>query len=193
MSYVHSQPNTSYTLLADGAVDFDPSLVHTSVLTYGAIIIFYQVLVDFYTNTPQIAIERCNQACEGMVNTIRSISDADAELNTPLLAHFFFVAARFKLGMYRALGQPREKSFDTLMHGINMCGRRWIVARRLDIVLRAAIVEADSGQISKFPVDFWDLKQSHLDISEQMKDWMSSFKSDLHVGALNGPYLWMSQ
>ena len=189
MSYVHSQPSTSYIILADGAVDFDPCLVHTSVLTYATVIIFYQVLVDFLTNTPEIAIERCSQSCEGMVMTIRSISDADAELNTPLLAHLFFVAARFKLAMYRATAQAREISFDTLMHGISMCGRRWPVARRLDIVLRAAIFEVDSGQPSSLPVDFWNLKQSHLDISEQLKDWVSQHKPSLYVGALNGPYV----
>ena len=81
--------------------------------------------------------------------TIRSISDADAELNTPLLAHFFFVAARFKLVMCRVSKHAREAGFDTLMHGINMSGRRWSVARRLDIVLRAAIVEVDFWQSSR--------------------------------------------
>ena len=189
LNYVHSQPTTSYILLADGAVDFDPCLVHTSVLTYGAGILSYEVLIDFLTNTPEIAIERCNQASEAMVMTIRSISDADAELNTPLLAHFFFVAARFKLVMYRALAQPREISFDTLMHGINMCARRWPVARRLDIVLRAAIIDVDSEQHSSLPDDFWNLKQSHLDTSEQLKEWVSQHKSNLYIAALNGPYV----
>ena len=35
----------------------------------------------------------------------------------------------------------RSLGFDLLMHALNMCGRRWPLARRLDIVLRAALVE----------------------------------------------------
>lgn len=189
ISYVHNQPQTSYTLLADGGIDFDPCLVHTSVLAHAAVIMIYQVLIDFTDGLPAVAIERCQQACEAMVMTIRSISDADAELNTPLLANFFFIAARFKLIMYRALSQEREISFDTLMHGINMCGRRWAVARRLDIVLRCAIAEVEPGAPAALPADFWNLKRSSLDISEQVKQWIHQYKPNLYVGSLNGPYV----
>ncbi len=189
MTYVQSQPTASYTLLADGVVDFDPNLYHTIILAHSTVIIFYQRLVDFAAGTPSIAISRCLQACEDLVMSIRNISDADAELNTPLLANFFFVAARFKLVMHRVLGTPREPAFDTLMHGINMCGRRWPVARRLDIVLRAAIVEVDSGVMSSLPSEFWDLKLSQLDISERMKEWVTEYKPLLYIGNLNGHYV----
>jgi hypothetical protein len=188
MSYVQSQPPVTYVILADGVVDFNPSLFHTIILVHGAIIIFYQLLVNFETGTPEIAIARCVQACEDLIMSIRNISDADAELNTPLLANFYFVAARFKLVMYRSLSMKREPDFDTLMHGINMCGRRWPVARRLDIGLRAAIEEIDTGVKSSLPEEFWDLKQSQLDISENMKKWVADFKPSLFVGSLNGPY-----
>jgi hypothetical protein len=147
------------------------------------------MLIDFSTMSPAIAISRCHQACEALVLTIRNISDADAELNSPFLGHFFFVAARFKVNVSRALSQPREASFDTLMHGINMSGRRWPVARRLDIVLRAAITELDSGTSAGLPDDFWNLKRSHLDISEELKEWVAQHKPDLYVGSLNGPYV----
>ena len=189
MTYVQSQPSASYTLLADGVVDFDPNLYHTIILAAGTIIIFYQKLVDFETGTPQVAISRCLQACEDVVLNIRNISDADAELNTPLLANFFFVAARFKLVMYRLLGTPREASFDTIMHGINMCARRWPVARRLEIVLRAAIVAVDSGVSSSLPSEFWNLRLSQLDISERLKEWVTEYKPSLFIGFLNGPYI----
>jgi Fungal Zn(2)-Cys(6) binuclear cluster domain len=188
MSYAQAQPPTTYTMLADGVVDFDPNTFHTLVLAHGAVIIFHQALINVEDGSPQVAIARCLQACEDLVLSIRNISDADAELNTPLLANFYFVAARFKLVMYRALSTRREPAFDTLMHGINMCGRRWPVARRLDIVLRAAIMEVDTGQPSSLPADFWDLKQSQLDISERMKDWVAEHKPSLYVGCLNGPY-----
>jgi hypothetical protein len=41
VSYVQAQPATSYTLLADGAIDFDPCLAHTGVLANVAVIMIY--------------------------------------------------------------------------------------------------------------------------------------------------------
>lgn len=189
MTYVQSQPPATYTVLADGLVDFDPNLYHTIVLSHATIVIFYQTLIDFEIGTPEIAISRCLQACEDLIMSIRNISDADAELNSPLLANFFFVAARFQLVMHRTLSTSREPAFDTLMHGINMCGRRWPLARRLDIVLRAAIIEVDSGLQGSLPSEFWNLKLSQLDISERMKAWVTENKAPLYVGSLNGPYV----
>ncbi|KAK5304886.1 hypothetical protein LTR99_003952 [Exophiala xenobiotica] len=159
----------------------------------------------------EIPLQRCLQACEDIVYALRGISDADAELSSPLLVSVLFCAARFKLIAYRAMEVSREPLFDTLMHGINMCGRRWAVARRMDIVLRAAIVELDTTTPHSFtsnsanchrgegggvpapapaqvPVNFWDVKKSHLDISEELKDWVDGYKHALYVGALNGPY-----
>ncbi|EXJ83220.1 hypothetical protein A1O1_06839 [Capronia coronata CBS 617.96] len=189
MSYVRSQPSSSYTLLADGLVDFDPYLMQTSLVAHAGVIILYQRLVEFDESSLQkVPVQRCLQGCEDLVLTIQSISDADCELSTPVMASMLFVAARFKLIMYRRLHRPREPMFDSLMHGINMNGRRWEVARRLDIVLRAAIVEVDGHSSSALPEDFWNVKKSHLDISEELKGWVDGYKHSLYVGALNGPY-----
>jgi hypothetical protein len=57
-----------------------------------------------------------------------------------------------------------------------------------DIVLRAAIEEIDTGVRSSLPEEFWDLKESQLDIAESMKKWMAEYKPSLFVGNLNGPY-----
>ncbi|RVX67985.1 hypothetical protein B0A52_08395 [Exophiala mesophila] len=187
--YVSAHPNTSYTLLADGLIDFDPNLTHTSILSPAAIIILYQRVLKLGGPAGGgIPLERCLQACEDLVVTLRNISDVDAELNTPFLSLFLFVAARLKLILYRHLEQAREPMFDTLMHGLNMCGRRWPLARRMDIVLRAAIVEVDTGTPSSLPQAFWDLKKSHHDISEALKDWVNSYKDPLYVGSLHGPF-----
>lgn len=189
MTYVRAQPTTSYTLLADGLIDFDPNLVLTSILAHVSVIILYSRLVAFKASSvADIPLQRCQQACEDTVMALRTISDADAELNTPLLAPLLFVAARFKLLAYRTLDQPREPIFDTLMHGISMCGRRWGVARRLDIVLRAAIVEVDTNDSSSLPAEFWNVTKSHLDISEALKTWVDGHKKSFYVGELNGPY-----
>lgn len=74
------------------------------------------------------------------------------------------------------------------MHGLNMCARRWPIARRLDIVLRAAIVEIDTKIQSSLPAEFWDLRKTDLDISEKLKEWIQNFNPFLYVGILNGLY-----
>jgi hypothetical protein len=194
MGYVHGQPRTSYTILENGIVDFDPNLVHTEVVVYSTIVMIYQGLIDFTTSTPATGLSRCLKVCnEDMVTLIRSISDADAELNTPLLSNFFFVAARFKLVMCRALSEPscRDVPFDTLMHAINMCARRWRVAKRLDTVLRGAVAELEGTVEPSLPREFWDLKCSHLDISESLKAWEVGHRGVSMEGSLIGPYTWL--
>jgi hypothetical protein len=69
-----------------------------------------------------------------------------------------------------------------------MCARRWPIARRLDIVLRAAIVEIDTKIQSSLPTEFWDLRKTDLDISERFKEWIQNYKPFLYVGTLNGLY-----
>lgn len=214
INYVRAQPKSSYTMLADGLIDFDPNLMHTTVVSHASVIVLYQRLLRFENSSVsptfgEIPLQRCLQACEDLVQAFRGISDADAELNTPLLAHLIFVAARLKLIVYRNLEQAREPMFDTLMHALNMCGRRWALARRLDVVLRAAIVQLDTktimdnggggsvnvsgsdmstGASASLPPAFWDARKSHLDLSEELKEWCSTYKDSLFIGALNGPY-----
>ncbi|KPI43234.1 uncharacterized protein AB675_7035 [Cyphellophora attinorum] len=192
MLYVEAQPKTSYTILENGVVDFDPNLVHTETLVYATTVMMYQGLIDFERSTPAIALERCLQMCnENMVTLVRSISDADAELNTPLLASFIFVGARFKVVYCRQRGEPLDVPFDNLMHALNMCARRWVVARRLDIALRAAALEVLKGRSdTALPLSFWDLKKSYLDISEELKTWVSTWRTPFQDTSLSGPYSW---
>ncbi|KIW13910.1 hypothetical protein PV08_06691 [Exophiala spinifera] len=208
MSYVRSQNSTHYTLLADGLIDFDPNLVLTVILAHSSVVLAYSRLVEFpvqgqpVSDGAGVPLQRCLQACEDIVVALRSISDADAEFSSPLLVSVLFCAVRFKLIAYRAMGESREPMFDGLMHSINMCGRRWAVARRHDIVLRAAIVELDwavglanigaKGMPAQVPASFWDVRKTHSDISEELKEWVDGYKPALHVGALNGPYEWVS-
>jgi hypothetical protein len=116
MAYLSAQVFTSYTILADGAVDFDINTVFTKILAHSSIIILYQHFVNVRNlnpgSPPHVAVQRCMQACEEIVTVIRNLAN-------------------------RAL-------IHTLMHGLNMCARRWPMATRLDIVLRAAIVEIDT-------------------------------------------------
>ena len=192
MAHVPAQVSTSYTLLDDGAVDFDINTVLTRILAHSSVIIMYQRFVNSSNlrlgAPPHIAVQRCVQACEDIAMVIRNLSDADAELNAPGFASRIYDAARFKLAVYRATGQTREPGFDILMHGLNMCARRWPIARRLDIVLRAAIVEIDTQIQSSLPTEFWDLRKADLDISEKFKEWIQNYKPFLYVGTLNGLY-----
>ncbi len=91
------------------------------------------------------------------------------------------------------------------MHALNMCGRRWPLARRLDIVLRAALVEDSANTkaspiapsalgvdsvspIPPLPREFYDLRLSGLDVDEVLREWVEGMKSTVYVGSLNGPY-----
>lgn len=184
----------TYTYLPDGSIDFDCMSILTSILINGTAITLYGRHLDLSATIPgpgqATAIERCSQACKGMVTTIRNVSDADTELTSPLQATQVFVAARYLLALQKYTTQPRGPEFDVIMHALNMCGRRWPVARRLDIVLRAAIVEVDKFHLvtSQVPAVFWDLRKSNVEIDASMKDWVQNYRPCLFVGSLNGPY-----
>ena len=192
MTYRRSQTLPTYRMMPDGSVDFDPNAVLVSTLANGAAIVLYQPHIDFSEMSQ--AYERCLDACEDVINTIRTVSDADIELNSPSLSSNLFAIMRFKLASYWAASKPREPSFDVLMHGLNMCGRRWPYARRVDIIFRAAIAEVDAAANGidstqeKVPEIFWDLKQSAVDINESMKQWVLKYRASLYIGSLNGPY-----
>jgi len=188
MSYVYGMPTPHYTVLANGVVDYDINYIFSRILSNAAIIMIYQRYVLDEVGS-QLARKRCIDSYHHIVDVIRNISDADAEITSPDCVNFIAVAARFKLVLGRELDQSRDPPFDILMHGINMCGRRWPLARRIDIVFRAAIVEVDTGVSSGLPEEFWDFKQSGIDISESMKRWVAEYKPSLYVGSLNGPYV----
>lgn len=92
----------------------------------------------------------------------------------------------------------RSTGFDLLMHALNMCGRRWPLSRRLDIVLRAALVEESQdlagvphgapGSVPALPREFYDLNRSGLEIDDALAEWVEGMKSSVYVGSLNGPY-----
>jgi hypothetical protein len=184
----------TYTYLPDGSIDFDCMSILTSILINGATITLYGRHLDLSTPdlspAQTLAVERCTLACTNMENTIRNISDADTELNSPLLATHVFVAARYLLVLQKHTARPRGPTFDVIMHALNMCGRRWAVARRLDIVLRAAIVEVDKVHLvtEGVPREFWDMRRSNVEIDGGLKEWVQNYRPCLFVGCLNGPY-----
>lgn len=187
-SYLQGLPTSGYTILADGAVDFDINHIFTRLLSNTAIIMLYQRYLSGSQNVA-LARERCMDAYFQMIDIIRNVSDADTEINSPTFAHFIGTTARFRLVLEQMTGDKREPLFDCLMHGVNMCGRRWPLARRIDISLRAALIEVDTGQDAGLPGNFWDLTKSGHEISEEMKRWVNSYKPSLWVGSLNGPYV----
>lgn len=187
MSYVHGLPVSGYTLLADGAVDFEINQVFTRLLSNAAAIMIYQRYLHGEDNL-QLATDRCMESYRQIIDLVRNMSDADVEINTPMLPHFLSVAIRFRVVLEQIRGNKREAFFDVLMHGVNMCGRRWPLARRWDIVFRAALVEVDTGVSSGLPIEFWDLQKSGHDISQALKDWVTHQKPSLWIGSLNGAY-----
>lgn len=188
LTYVHGIPASGYTIMADGAVDFDINHIFTRLLAHATIIMVYQrFILDDTTQNTQLARDRCLESYNQLVDVIRNISDTDTELSSPGFAYFIAQAVRYRLVLEYKSGTAREPVFDILMHGISMCARRWPLARRLDIVLRAAVAEIDTGSMD-LPRNFWNLKSSLHDISEELKSWFEARKSTLMVGMLNGPY-----
>ena len=194
LTYTRLQVLPTYKILADGSIDFDPNAVLTSTLCAGAMVALYQPHIDL--TVLSLAHQRCLDACEEMIKTLRAVSDADIEFNSPNLASNIFAVARFRLASYKASLQQREPRFDVLMHGLNMCGRRWTHARRLDIVARAAIIEVDAavkGEIAitlnpKLPDEFWDLKKSAVDVYGPLRSWVVECEPRLYVWSLNNSY-----
>ncbi|KAK5074695.1 hypothetical protein LTR64_000900 [Lithohypha guttulata] len=189
MSYIRGMPTSGYTILADGAVDFDINHIFTRLLAHAAVIMIYQrYVLDNENQNIQLARDRCMESYHQIIDVVRNMSDADTEINSPAFAHFVAQAIRFRLALERGTGFAREAVFDILMHAINMCARRWPLARRLDVVFRAALAEIDSQAPLGLPEEFWDLKKSTHDISESLKTWVNTNKELLWLRNLNGPY-----
>lgn len=188
ISYVQGLPASGYTTLADGDIDFDINHVFTRLLSHATIIIIYQRFLLSEHGSFQLARERCGVSYSELVDIIRNLSDADIEVNTPTFAHFLAVAARVKVVLIKALGQPYDPLLDVLMHGINMGARRWPLARRMDYTLSVAIMEATTSVTASIPEEFWDLRKSSLDISENMKRWLHERLPSIQARSLALPY-----
>lgn len=187
-SYVQGLPASGYTTLADGDIDFDINHVFTRLLSNVTIIIIYQRFLLDEHGSFQLARDRCSESYNELVDIIRNLSDADIEVNTPTFAHFLAVAARVKIVLIKTLSQPYDPLLDILMHGINMGARRWPLARRLDYTLNVAIMEATTTVPASIPEEFWDLKKSNLDISENMKRWLHEHLPSIQARSLALPY-----
>lgn len=187
-SYVQGLPASGYTTLADGDIDFDINHVFTRLLANATIITIYERYALAENGDFELARDRCNHSCDELVDIVRNLSDADIEVNTPTFGHFLSVAARFKIVMMKTLNMPHEPQLDILVHGINMCARRWPLARRLDYTLTIAILEVMTAISSSIPEEFWDLKKSSLDISENMKKWLHERLPSIQTRNLALPY-----
>lgn len=188
MSYEEGLPASGYTTLADGDIDFDINHVFTRLLSHATIIAIYERYTLDEEGDFELARNRCHRSCDVLIDIVRNLSDADIEVNTPTFAHFLAVAARVKIVLIKRLSQPYDPLLDVLMHGINMCARRWPLARRLDYTLTVAILECTSPMPTSLPEEFWNLKKSSLDISETMKKWLHDRTPAIQARHLALPY-----
>lgn len=188
-SYSRELPASGYTTLEDGDIDFDINHVFTRLLSNATIVTIYERFAFDENDNSEMARDRCIQSCNELIDVVRNLSDADIEVNSPSFSHFLAVAARFELVRIKILKLPYDPRVDTLMHGINMCARRWPLARRLDYTLTAAIIEITDRFPMNIPEDFWDLKKSSLDISEKMKKWLHERLPSVQSRNLALPYI----
>ena len=193
--YSQQSSKSSYTLHDDGLISFEQNLVLTNTMANAAILVMYQQFAALTSSSSttdatfgEVALERCLAASDRIINTISVVGDSDIELLGPHLTSYLFIATRFMLVYSRARHSPRQPKFDVLMHAINMCGRRWPLARRLDHLLRATILQLDSSIQPAVPAVLFDLHQSSLDIDDALRNWVHSDHVPLSLG-LNGPYV----
>lgn len=72
LMYVHGMPISGYTILADGAVDFDINHIFTRELAHATIIMIYQrYVLDDITQNTQLATDRCLEAYNQLIDVIR--------------------------------------------------------------------------------------------------------------------------
>ncbi|KAL9618712.1 MAG: hypothetical protein Q9160_006591 [Pyrenula sp. 1 TL-2023] len=195
-----NSPLESYKTDRLGCIFFDPNVVMTRAAFHAAIVNYVgQFIWAPIDNTAsndaepwQDGLSRCLTSTKYIAQMIKELSDWDIEFISPVFIQFIFIAARFFLVYSRNMAAHRTIDFDLLMHTINMCGRRWPLARRLDIVLRTIVAEERFAE-SSVPPDFFNLRISAPQLHETLKQFVESLSFPRSQGAFNlagisGPY-----
>lgn len=70
-------------------------------------------------------------------------------------------------------GLPRN--LQQIVHALGICGRRWDLARRYEIIVQTAMAEHEMPVLmSSLPLQFFDLQYSTLDIDEALRVWVET-------------------
>ena len=120
-----------------------------------------------------------------MTSVICSVNDADLENTSPHLIFCVFVAARFSIAQAKTLTMEILRKLDLLVYGLNICGQRWHLARRIEKVIRTAIAEHNVPlTMTSLPLQFYDLLYSSLDIDEAPRLWAEKLELWTHLPGL---------
>ncbi|KAL9111804.1 MAG: hypothetical protein Q9227_003863 [Pyrenula ochraceoflavens] len=191
-----TSPLESYKTNWEGHVFFDPNVVLTRIAFQAATINYVGKFcwpLNTTTDPWEPAITRCLSSTKYIGQVIREITDWDIEFISPLFIQYIFIAARFFIVYSQRTSNQKTVDFDLLMHAINMCGRRWPLARRLDLVLRTAIIEEGSGE-STLPSDFFNLRIPALNVQDVLQKWVDTRvfpyrPTGFNLAEMSGPIL----
>jgi hypothetical protein len=113
-----------------------------------------------------------------MAATLRNASDIMLENSMPHIIFCIFVAARFYIIYSRALQLETPNKVHLLIYALSVCGQRWPLARRLQKVLRTALVESSSTVTENpLPIQFYDMQYFSLDIDRALQIWAEDSNS----------------
>ena len=191
-----TSPLESYKTNWEGHVFFDPNVVLTRVAFQAATINYIGKFVwaENSTSDPwDAALARCLSSTKYIGNLIKEITDWDIEFISPLFIQYIFIAARFYIVYSQRTMTQRTVDFDLLMHAINMCGRRWPLARRLEHVLRTALVE-EGAEESTLPPEFFNLRRPVSTVQDSLRKFVESRTfpqrpTGFNLAGMSGPIL----
>ncbi|KAB2570938.1 hypothetical protein DBV05_g10393 [Lasiodiplodia theobromae] len=156
--------------------EMDPNIVLTNCILDSAVITLFQKLspcptgIDSVCDPWTYATNRCVYAADDLSAKVRLVRDAELDaMSNPHLAATLFVTARFYLVYARAACADLPRNLAVLIQALEVCGRRWPVARRYTTLVQTAKAEQQMPIfMSSLPAQFFDLQFSVLDIHDAL-------------------------
>ncbi|KAH7051117.1 hypothetical protein B0J12DRAFT_572875 [Macrophomina phaseolina] len=155
--------------------EMDPNIVLTNCILDSAVIVLFQRLapcppgIEMACESWTYATNRCVYACDDLSAKLRLVHDNELEVSNPNLISTIFVAARFYLVYAKAVNAELPRNLRVLTHALEVCGRKWELARRYGTIAQTAAAEHQMPVfMSSLPPQFFDLQFSTLDITDAL-------------------------
>lgn len=90
----------------------------------------------------------------------------------------------------KALDANVPTNLYSLAYALHLCGKRWPLARRYEMIIRTAVTEhKTSVHMSSLPVEFFDLRYSALNLESTLSIWYANniLPGNIHFGSPEPP------
>lgn len=125
-----------------------------------------------------IGAKRCIACCDSTIQSLGNTSDDALQCINPQLVVFAFTVTHHCLIHAEAFGIPVSPKLDLLLYLLEYMSSRWILAQRLERVIRtAAAVFSGDGQTS-LPNQFYDAQYTWPDINNSLQKWFVALSSE---------------